>query len=222
MERDAFLSRVRTASAAAEPSLATSYQPGPLLVELPPVDLVTEFVEQLEAVDGVAHRAAETGDIADIVLGILRSYDAASFVAWDELAAPGLVDGIESTGIVRLPTSLPDDPGERSTRQLAYMDLTAGITGATAGLSISGSLVLESGPGRPRMASLIPLVHIALLDTGRLHRSLSHYVDANPNAATASANLIVITGPSRTGDIEQHLNLGVHGPKHLHVVLFDS
>jgi L-lactate utilization protein LutC len=222
VDRDAFLSRVRTASAAAEPSVATSYKPGPLLVDLPQVDLVTEFVEQLEAVDGVAHRAADTGDIAGIVHEILRSYDTASFVAWDELPVPGLSGTIESTGIERLSTALPDDPAERSTRQLAYMDLTAGITGASAGLSISGSLVLESGPGRPRMASLIPLVHIALLDTALLYRSLSHYVDANPNAAGASANLIVITGPSRTGDIEQQLNLGVHGPKHLHVVLFDS
>jgi L-lactate dehydrogenase complex protein LldG len=222
VERDAFLARVRIASAAAEPTLATSYEPGPLLVDLPPADLVEEFAESLQAVDGIAHVAATEDAVPGIVTGILQSHDAASFVAWDELPVPGVVPAVGALGLQRLETELPEDPAARTAMQEGYMDLTAGITGAAAGLSLSGSVVLASGPGRPRMASLIPLVHIALLDTRRMYRTISHFAAANPEAAAATANLIVITGPSRTGDIEMKLNLGVHGPKHMHVVLFDS
>jgi len=83
----------------------------------------------------------------------------------------------------------------------------------------SGSVVLRHGPGRPRLASLAPEVHIAVLRAEQLHRSLAHFLHAEPGSVGATANLQVITGPSRTADIEQRLNLGVHGPRHLHVVL---
>jgi L-lactate dehydrogenase complex protein LldG len=69
------------------------------------------------------------------------------------------------------------------------------------------------------MASLIPLVHIALLRSADISPSLSHWVAEHPEAARQTSNLVFVTGPSRTADIEQVLNLGVHGPKHLHVVL---
>jgi L-lactate utilization protein LutC len=55
----------------------------------------------------------------------------------------------------------------------------------------------------------------------RIARSLAHYAIDHPAAIEGTSNLVVITGPSRTADIEQQLNLGVHGPKHLHVILVD-
>lgn len=222
MERDAFLERVRLATAMADPTDATTYAPGPLLVDLPPTDLVDEFTASLQRVDGVVHRAAATAEVAGIVIDILRRHSASSYVTWDELPVSGVVDAIANTDITRMPTGIPHDPAERVRRQAAYRDLTVGITGAWAGLSLSGSVVLATGNGRPRMASLIPLVHVALLDTRLMYRSLSHFVATHPTAARDSANLVVITGPSRTGDIEMKLNLGVHGPKHLHVVLYEE
>ena len=72
------------------------------------------------------------------------------------------------------------------------------------------------------MASLIPLVHIALLREQDISPSLSHWIADNPTAAANTSNLVVITGPSRTADIEQILNLGVHGPKYLHVLVVAS
>ena len=72
------------------------------------------------------------------------------------------------------------------------------------------------------MASVIPLVHIAVLPASRIYRSLTDYLVAEPGVVDQGANVVAITGPSRTADIEQELNLGVHGPGHLHVIVVES
>ncbi|HDH02756.1 MAG TPA: lactate utilization protein C, partial [Actinobacteria bacterium] len=116
---------------------------------------------------------------------------------------------------------VPADQVGRLEHQEAYHSVQLGLTGADAGLAESGSVVLSSGPGRPRMASAIPIVHVVLLRVGSIYASLSQYFAAHPRAAFDRTNLIVVTGPSRTGDIESKLTLGVHGPKHVHVVIVD-
>ena len=93
----------------------------------------------------------------------------------------------------------------------------AGVTGAQMGIAESGSLVLGAGEGRPLTASLLPDIHIAILRESDLVPTL---LDAlrRPEIRSASAS-VIITGPSRTGDIEMALTIGVHGPKEVHVFL---
>ena len=95
----------------------------------------------------------------------------------------------------------------------------AGVTGALLGIAESGSLVLASGEGRPLTASLLPDIHIAILRESDLVLTL---LDAlrHPEIRSASA-AVIITGPSRTGDIEMTLSIGVHGPKEIHVFLIN-
>ncbi len=83
-------------------------------------------------------------------------------------------------------------------------------------------MVLSHGPGRPRLASLAPEVHIALLPASRVVRSFAHLLSEEPDLITGTANLVVITGPSRTADIEQRLTIGVHGPRHIHVIVLED
>ena len=113
----------------------------------------------------------------------------------------------------------PPDGPERTARLKALDDVVVGITGAYAALADTGSIVVVSGPGRGRIASLLPPTHIAVVGAEQLSPSLAPFLTANPDVADVGTNMVVITGPSRTGDIEGTLVLGVHGPGDLHVIV---
>lgn len=223
MERETFLGRVAAARIAAQ--LPTASPPGdrPHLPDLPDADLATRFVERLVAIDAEVHRVP-SGDAASTIDDILGRYDAVEYLAWDEeaIGLPGLFDQLVTSGRRRVSGSVPEQAAGRLAHQTGYQQLRAGITGADAALAESGSVVLVSGPGRPRMASLVPLAHIAVLRTSQIVRTLPHLIAARPALTAAGSNLVVVTGPSRTADIEMTLTLGVHGPRHLHVVLIDD
>jgi L-lactate dehydrogenase complex protein LldG len=211
MERAEFFSRL--------PVTTPSHPPGLLVPAMEATDLVARFGEALRAVEGFDHGPLAPATAAGLVVEIFQDHEVGTYLGWDDPGVEGLHSRLAAAGIERLPEMVPRDRWGRLAHQKAYQDVGGGLTGADAGLAESGSIVLRSGPGRPRMASLIPAVHVALLPVRRLFRSLAHYAEAHPAAPEGVSNLVVVTGPSRTGDIEQLLNLGVHGPVQVHVIL---
>jgi L-lactate dehydrogenase complex protein LldG len=189
-----------------------------LLPDLDPVDLVGLFRARAQEEAIVVHGPVGRHGVPRAVAGIASGHGSLTYMAWDDLPAPGVISSLTGAGVERAEHHVPDDG--RIPHQLGYQTIDLGVTGADAGLAESGSLVLLHGEGRPRMASLIPEVHVALLDVSVIERTLVHWVHRHPGSVFETANLVIVTGPSRTGDIEQQLNLGVHGPRHLHVVLF--
>lgn len=214
MDRDLFLSRVSKAVMSAR--LPEAPRPGDALPLMPSEDLVALFRERAQKVDAVVHGPVAALGVPKTIAGIATGHRARTFMAWDDLPAAGVVSTLASAGLDRVGHEVPDEA--RIEHQFGYRALDLGITGADAGLAESGSIALLHGRGRPRMASLVPGVHIAILDISRIHRTVSHWARQHPVAGDSSS-LVLVTGPSRTGDIELQLNLGVHGPKHVHIVL---
>jgi L-lactate dehydrogenase complex protein LldG len=95
----------------------------------------------------------------------------------------------------------------------------AGITGTLGGIAFTGSLIVTTGPDEPRTLSLVPPVHIAVLDVNRIYDTMLEAMKDQNWTAAMPTNLLLISGPSKTADIEQVLAYGVHGPKRLLVVL---
>jgi len=99
-------------------------------------------------------------------------------------------------------------------------DDLVGVTGAFAGIAETGTLMVVSGPDTPASTSLVPETHIAVLAADRI---VAHMEDAWDLARAAYGQfpraINFISGPSRTGDIEQQLVLGAHGPYRVHIVI---
>ena len=95
--------------------------------------------------------------------------------------------------------------------------LRVGVTRAVCGLADTGSVLIVDGEGNPLWASLLPEIHIAVLRASQILPSLADALTLSSVRETRSA--VVITGPSRTGDIEMSHTIGVHGPGEVHVFL---
>jgi L-lactate dehydrogenase complex protein LldG len=101
----------------------------------------------------------------------------------------------------------------------AQASAAIGLTGADAAIAETGSLVLLSGQGKPRAASLLPQTHIAVVQRSGLYASMGEFFAAHADAIARAACCTFVTGPSRTADIELTLTLGVHGPGTVIVVV---
>jgi len=93
----------------------------------------------------------------------------------------------------------------------------AGVSRALYGLADTGSVVLAASPEEPRARSLLPEVHISILSEDRILPGLEELFEALGGDLPSA--LAIVTGPSRSADIEQKLVVGVHGPGEVHIVL---
>jgi L-lactate dehydrogenase complex protein LldG len=125
---------------------------------------------------------------------------------------------LRECGITSLPTVQSGFEGGEELRA-ACASAAFGITGADYALADTGSLVLFSSPEEARMVSLLPPVHIAVVPRERILTGLDELLAEVPLPANRSSSMLLITGPSRTADIEQILVRGVHGPGEIHVIV---
>jgi len=142
--------------------------------------------------------------LAEDILALLETRGIHVIQAWEEANLPdGLAEGLRKGGIEVQPEPRPD--------------IEIGLTGALAGIAESGTLVIPGGEGRPLSASLMPETHIAVLRAEDVYASLVEALRIKE--ITQSSNTVLISGPSRTADIEMTLTIGVHGPRQVHVFI---
>ena len=187
---------------------------------------IAQFTAACEAVGGKVSRVTGSAEAAAIVRHYLDAPDwrstpeaPARFVSWDaaHLPLPGVLDALDGHA-ERLDTHVRRDAADRADDYRRLDDAIVGVTGTHAALADTGSVVLVHGAGRPRLASLLPPVHVALVPVSTLRATLGALVAEQPDLLHDAANVVVVTGPSRTADIEMTLTRGVHGPRAVHVV----
>jgi L-lactate dehydrogenase complex protein LldG len=145
-------------------------------------------------------------------------------LGWDPEALPvfGVADMLRDLDLTLVtPKELQSPESREAVRYIRY-----GLTGAEAAFASTASLLVASTPATFRSASLLPLRHIALVPFERLYPTMEDWLREQREAGTLTdfmrshANVTLISGPSKSADIEMNLTLGVHGPKFIHVILF--
>ncbi len=207
MSRDHILHRVRTAigRSAGQPP---ADPPPAVRLRIPEVDLEARISSLLARVEGLAGKACRTTDP--------RSFVAAAIAGKTAIAsnAPYLAD----CGITSLPGVRSGITDRAELRELCA-SLDVGITSADYALADTGTLVMLSSPREARMISLLPPAHIAVVPRERILTGLDELFSILPDPAAQTSSMVLITGPSRTADIEQILVRGVHGPGQITVVV---
>jgi L-lactate utilization protein LutC len=209
MSREAILDRVRAAlGRSAGQAIA---DPPPVRLRLPEVDTearVASLLRAVEALAGKTYRAATTADARAYVAAVLNGTTAVASNA-PFLRQCGIADlsGVQS--------------GFADAASLRTLCATAGagITSADYALADTGTLVMLSSQAEARLVSLLPPVHIAVVPKERVLSGLDELFTILPQPAEQTSSMVLITGPSRTADIEQILVRGVHGPGEIHVVI---
>jgi L-lactate dehydrogenase complex protein LldG len=212
MSREAILGAIRRRSPAPP---AAAGPPAPL-PEVP--DLIDAFTRSVEALGGSVRVPAPERAI-ETVLELIPP--GARILSWSpsELGLEGLAEALERAGVERLDPVVPGAGPGRLERLSQLEGAAVGLTGALAGIAETGTLLLASGSGRSRLAWLLPPHHVALLSRSRLLPTLEAALESRPGLWTAGAGVALVTGPSRSGDIELVLTRGVHGPGELTVVV---
>ena len=114
-----------------------------------------------------------------------------------------------------------DDPYESWSEKL-FNETDASITTTIGAIAESGSIVLHPTPEEPRLMSLVPDIHIALVYEDTIYETFNQIITNQYWAKNMPTNALLISGPSKTADIEQVLAYGVHGPKELIVLILKS
>jgi L-lactate dehydrogenase complex protein LldG len=227
----------------AEPGVSATPSPA-----APREELVSQFCAELEKVGGHTIQLQNAGQIRDYIEGILGAHasslpDTPSIAISDgaHQVQPGLRAWIKERGLDLLPSLRESDSIDRDGYKRALFESAMGVSTADFAIADTGTLVLVSernpqpasdtapkdtsnGGDQHRLISLVPPVHVCLLDANRIlpnlaelitHVNARYYRNGEPPLA-----MTFITGPSRTADIELTLTMGVHGPRELHVLVY--
>lgn len=186
------------------------------------VDLVDRFSEVLTAVGGTAHGPLPVDEALDLLVQLAQERAGGAAVAVSSgdpvVQQLGVQDRLGASGLDVL---TPDDVFWRE--RLA--EAGVGITGAVAAAAASGSVGIACGPRAPRATSLVPPAHICLVFRATmvedLAEALRRIAPTAPDTDLPS-NLVWVSGPSRSADLELILTVGVHGPGSVDVIVVDE
>jgi len=166
--------------------------------------LLTRFREKSEALSSSVDVVASDAEVPAAVARYLAGLDLGSqAVCWPGLAA--------------LPWAAAGLLIEARAARDADM---VGITGSFCAIAETGTLMLLSGPGTPGTVSLLPETHVAIVAASRIVPGMEEGWNlARAECGELPRAVSFISGPSRTGDIEQTIVLGAHGPYRVHIVI---
>ncbi len=213
--RDSILSRLNNAPRGVIPE-KTELMPFPE-TSMNREDLIVKFTQMLAEQTGVVHRVKDSTELSETLKRVLAEEGVTELAASDDSIL--LQTGLDSLSDVTV-KRCKDFKDISAFKDYLFTKADAGITGADFAVAESGTLVIAHNAEKPRLVSLAPAIHIAVVKLEHLvpvyESAVSKiYADEKPSQVT------FITGPSMTADIQAMPFKGMHGPKKLFVFLVE-
>ena len=186
----------------------------------PPADRIVRLRQMLEAVHGETILTTAAG-WPQRVLSALAARNIGEL-----LVAPATAHGRRLAEYVQAQAAALHLKGyERPVEEWKdelFFRTPASLTGTLGGIAATGSLVLWPDAREPRLMSLVPPLHIALLNASEIRDNLFDLMHAQRWSDGLPTNALLVSGPSKTADIQQTLAYGAHGPKELLVLILED
>lgn len=181
----------------------------PARADLGPQERLQLFIDQAEAVQADVERVARFTDLPEVIASYLRRHNLPMQLV---KAVDERLDKADwQSGLLEARNGRPET------------DDAVGLSAAFAGIAETGTLMLASDADHPTTLAFLPETAVIALPADRVTRSYEDALHAFREVdSTLPRSINLITGPSRSGDIEQTLQLGAHGPKRLLIVLVDE
>lgn len=224
MSRESFLARVRSAAAAGRAHRVHLHPGLPERVGYCGAgdDPIGRLIDEVNAVGGHAHRAADLVEARDILANLLALYAPRTALCWRHplLERLGLAEVLSTHQVALLDHESLFPLAQTEQRQKMFA-AEIGISSVSLAIAETGTLALASRPGQERLVSLLPPVHVAIVEASQIVPDLFDFFDRleSEGLQNLPSNLVLVTGPSKTGDIELTLTTGVHGPGKWHVIV---
>jgi L-lactate dehydrogenase complex protein LldG len=217
----AIVARVKNALASSAPAPNHSPPPPPSLQpDGHRAELVSHFARELEAVAARVVGPVTPEQLAERVRAIVRERGVKSIAVGEgvlvDLSQVGKTLSESGIDVIRT-ASVDGSTRPELRRQLAHVD--AGLAEADYAIASTGTLAVLSDETRPSALTLLPPASMVVVRVDRIKADLASALTALGGAALELHRLTLITGPSRTADIEKRIVMGVHGPKSLDVIV---
>ncbi len=172
---------------------------------------VASFIQRFEMLAGKAIRVPDAQGAAHWVRVFMAGKTAVA------CNAPYLAE----CGVTSLP-GVQTGFQDRDSLRAVCAHANVGITSADYALAETGTMVMISSPKEARLISLLPPIHVGIFPASRILVGLDELLTVTPQPAEQTSSMVLITGPSRTADIEQILVRGVHGPGEVYAIIVDT
>ncbi len=213
--RHQILSRLHAASR--QPAILVSQPPAMPIKTYSQKDKIERLKTLMEAMRTEVH-LSDANNWVNTVEDILKKRDVKSL-----LYAPGTVIGDAlsdqwANDANDRPQLIPYEMEIEQMKERVFT-VEAAITTAAGAIAETGALILWPTEKEPRLMSIVPPLHIAVLKADTIHNSFSEAMQKENWPAQMPSNVVLVSGPSKTADIEMTLAFGVHGPKSLVVLI---
>jgi L-lactate dehydrogenase complex protein LldG len=183
-------------------------------------ELASAFARELEEVGGKFLGVLSPPEVTNRIVSLAGELGAKTVALGQGVASDmdAIGEALERADF-RLVRTVPVADTERAAMRARVADADLGIAEADFAIASTGTLAVVSTANRPSALTLLPPASLVLVQIDRVMPNLAAVLAAMGPAGVAANRLTLITGPSRTADIEKRIVLGVHGPKSLHVIV---